>query len=102
VEIHGGSATGKPAYEGEGLFAWDAKKSRMAYFYWASAGHFGQAEGYFEGERLVFPPTNEGQSAAAPVRSVWTRLDERSFEVVREKKSEAGWAPVLTVRYRRD
>jgi hypothetical protein len=101
VQIQGGSATGKPAYEGEGLFAWDQGQGRMVYFYWASAGHFGQATGHFEGERLVFPPADEGEGKPA-VRSLWTRRDERSFTVVREKKEGGVWTPILTVVYERE
>jgi hypothetical protein len=45
---------------------------------------------------------SRGESKRPPLRSRWRRIDERSFEVVPEKKDAAGWTPVLTVVYRRD
>jgi hypothetical protein len=103
IEIFAGSATGKPAYTGDSLFAWDAAASDIGYDYWASTGHAGRARARFEGERLVFPPADEGDGGRPRIRSTWERLDTDSFRVVREHAEAGGeWREVQRVVYRRE
>lgn len=101
IEIHAGSATGKSAFEGDSIFFHDAARDRLVYSYWASTGHVGRAEAWFDGTRLVFPPADEGDGPAA-TRSTWDRLDTDSFRVTRERRDGDGWSPTMTVVYRRD
>lgn len=102
IEIHAGGATGKGALEGDSVFAWDATRGRIVYSYWASTGHVGRAEAWFEGARLVFPPADEGEGAASAMRSVWDRVDADTFRVTRERRDGEGWREAMTVVYRRE
>lgn len=102
IEIHAGGATGNSAIEGDSVFAWDAARERLVYSYWASSGHIGRAEAHFEGARLVFPPTDEGEGTAFATRSLWDLLDADSFRVTRERRDGDEWREALTVVYRRE
>jgi len=102
IAIESGSATGKRALDGDSVFAWDAARQRIVYTYWASTGHHGRSEAHFDGERLVFPPADEGEPGRPRFRSIWTRTGEATFEVVREREVDGAWQEAMRVVYRRE
>ena len=89
-----------PAFRGAAIFAWNAKENRIDYWQWASDGSYRAAEARFDGDTVIFPmPKRTAESPQE--RTVWSRIDESSFRVVRERQDGQAWTPTLTVVYRR-
>jgi hypothetical protein len=87
-------------FEGDAVFAWDAKLGRVVYTQWGSGGTYGRGEIIREGEALVFRNfLTDG--AESDVRSVWRRTGPDGFRVERERKGDDGWKEFLAVDYHR-
>jgi hypothetical protein len=87
-------------FEGDAVFAWDAKLGRVLYTQWGSAGTYGRGEITAEGEALVFHNILS-DGTESDVRSVWRRAGPDGFRVVRERKGDEGWKEFLAVDYKR-
>jgi hypothetical protein len=96
-----GDASGKPPYEGDSVWAWDPQKKRISFYYWSSAGTFGVSEGFIEGELVRFPDPPKVNAKEPPTRSTWSRLDENSYKVIREKRLKGAWKETYSVVYTR-
>lgn len=92
---------GKPSgFRGAAIFAWNSKENRIDYWQWASDGSYRAAEARFEGDMVIFPmPRRTAESPQE--RTVWSRIDQSSFRVVRERQDGQAWTPTVTVVYRR-
>ena len=87
-------------FEGDAVFAWDAKSKRVLFTQWGLGNTYGRGEITPEGDALVFRNILE-DGAESKVRSVWRRAGPDGFRVVRERKEEAGWKEFLAVDYQR-
>ena len=86
-------------FEGDSVFGWDAKGSRMVYTQWASNGSITPAqEAHWDGEILRFGARD---AKDATVRSSWQKEGKDGFKVVRERKEGPLWKEVFAVTYRR-
>ena len=94
-------AAGANTYEGDSLFWWDAKNSKLAYTQWASNGFVHASEAAFEGDRLVFLDRPKAGSTEVNGRAVWSRVDANTYAVTREARDGAGWKPQFSVTYKR-
>lgn len=97
--VHLGVTT--TVFEGDAVFAWDARRQVVAYTQWGTGGTYALGEMRRNGEALVFinrlPDGND-----AGVRSVWQRAGPDGFRVGRERKDESGaWKEFLAVDYHR-
>jgi hypothetical protein len=87
-------------FEGDSVYAWNAKANRVQYTLWARDGSYGTGEMYAEGEYLIFPPVATADSRHE-MRAVWARIDADSFMVTREQRQDGVWTKILEVTYRR-
>lgn len=101
LEAVGKAADGKPPFEGDSIFVWDAPRNRMAMSFWSSSGQFGQSWGLVEGEAVRFPDPPKTDPKQPDLRSTWRRLDADRFEVVRERKDGETWTRVAAFTYAR-
>lgn len=92
---------GAPAHHGDSVFAWDAARQRILFYFWGSDGRHGVSEGHYEGDSLVFPqpPASGGQAPGR--RTIWRRLDADHFTVTVQLRSDAAWTDRFTVTYTR-
>jgi hypothetical protein len=99
IEISTPDAT--PPYRGDSLLVWDKAKRRIDFLYWGSSGRHGRMIGRMEDGKILF--TADGGATAPPPqhRTVWTRIDLDSFEVVQQRRDGETWIDGLTLRYRR-
>ncbi|HYD13105.1 MAG TPA: hypothetical protein VEC11_09680 [Allosphingosinicella sp.] len=90
-----------PAHHGDSVFAWDAGRQRLIFYFWGSDGQHGVSEGYYEGDALIFeqPPTSGGQPVGR--RTIWRRVDADHFRVTVQMRSHAIWTDRFTVTYER-
>lgn len=87
-------------FEGDAVFAWDAKLKRVLFTQWGWYGTYGRGEIIPEGDALVFRNFASDGSEDA-VRSVWRRTGPDGFRVVRERKEAGAWKETLAVDYQR-
>lgn len=87
-------------FEGDAVFAWDARAKRVRFTQWGSGNTYGRGEITTDGDALVFRNILEDGSES-PVRSLWRRTGPDSFRVVRERKEADGWKETLAVDYQR-
>ena len=92
---------GAAGFRGDSVFAWDEKTRSIAYWVWGSDGAFSPGEAFVEGDIIRFPARKREGSTGPETRSSWTRIDENSFKVVRERKEGESWTEVLSVLYHR-
>lgn len=88
-------------FEGDSVFAWDAKRRLIEYTQWSSGGTTRVGEAAFDGEALVFPDALRPGALAPKARNVWRRIDDDSFRVTRERNEDGQWKEAFTVVYRR-
>lgn len=87
-------------FEGDAVFAWDAKAKRVRFSQWGSGNTYGRGEITAEGDTLVFRNILE-DGTESRVRSLWRRTGPDGFRVVRERKEADGWRETLAVDYKR-
>ena len=88
-------------FEGDAVFAYDARKGRILYTQWGTGGTYGTGEIAVEGDALVFRNfLSDGTESA--LRSVWRRAGPDGFRVARERRGDDGtWKEFLAVDYKR-
>lgn len=94
---------GKPMFDGDSIYSWDAAGARIVYTIWGSDGQHRQLDARWVDGELHFPVPARADPARIAFRSVWRRLDASSFEVRRERPPAAGegaWTVELKVVYR--
>lgn len=101
IKVSGPAEGTQPAvnFEGDSVYAFNAKTNRVQYTLWSSDGRYGTGEMYVEGDHAIFPPANLDSPTA--MRMVWLRIDAESFVVTREQRQEGVWKKVFEVTYRR-
>jgi hypothetical protein len=99
-KTHGGQAVS--SFEGDSVYAWDAKVGKIRYSFWANDGSYGTAEAYLDGDTIVFPVSDPNDSSRVIARSVWRRIDADTFTVTRERLTDGAWQEQLKVTYSRE
>lgn len=94
-------SAGPAAFEGDGLFWWDAKNNKVGYTQWASNGFVHSSEAAFEGDKLVFLDRPKAGTSEVNGRAVWSRVDANTYQVSRELRDGPNWKPQFAVLYKR-
>ena len=92
---------GGPPYEGETIYALDAKEKRVTYWYFSSAGGLSTGQMLPEGESLVFPERHTSASGVIEIKSVWTRAGADAIRVESMRKDGSEWKMMWTMELKR-
>jgi hypothetical protein len=102
IKLHGMHAGQSVSnFEGDSVYAWDAKSGKIRYSFWASDGTYGTAEAYLDGDTIVFPVSDPKDAMRVIARSVWRRIDADNFSVTRERLTDGAWQEQFKVTYTR-
>ena len=94
--VHG---EGRPDYQGETTYYWDASARRIQYLYIESQGGSGTGAVEASADGLVFPPTAYSDNGKQQVyRSRWLRSGDDAYEAVNELKTGDGWSLAWKVK----
>jgi hypothetical protein len=93
---------GKP-YEGETVYAWDPRRRKIVYTYWASDG--AMSTGAVAADtvgNLVFEENYASEDDELVLRSIWTRHGEDGFEThVTQQNKDGDWQEAWRRQFRR-
>jgi hypothetical protein len=71
-EHHVVRGTAEP-YGGETVFAWDAEKEQLVFWYWNTQGGFSTGTGEYTGEGIIFPERHVTEHGVKEMKAVWKR-----------------------------
>jgi len=93
---------GATPYEGETIYAWDAKQRKVVYTYWASDG--GISTGTMEPDKseIVFPEAYASDGARTTMKNVWVRRGEDVYDVYVAQWKDGQWREMWRMTMRRD
>ena len=98
IEIRAAAADRQP-YRGDSVLAWDSARSEIRFTFWGSRGNHGSLIGRVEGRQIIFPGQDAAGAQGPITRTVWSRIDERSFRVVQQSSDGSRWSDVMTLVY---
>lgn len=84
---------------GDSVFDWDEKAGRIRYSNWSDTGSLQHGEAYYEDGILRFPDVRS-RDEEPRTRSSWRLIDDKSFEVTRERRDGDAWVAEFSVTYR--
>lgn len=93
---------GKQPYEGETMYAWDAKGGHIVFTYWASSGGYSVGELHVRGNDLVFPERHVRGGRSVEIENIWRRTGADTYEVVVREKADGDWRVLWTMTMRRE
>jgi hypothetical protein len=89
-----------PDYEGESVFAWDASKKKLVFWYFTNQGFYTTGTLEPRDEGLVVPETVVGEKTSER-KTVIRRNGPDSYTVRSEIQEAAGWKEQWTMELRR-
>lgn len=92
---------GATPYEGETLYAWDAKAKALQYWYWNSAGELVQGRVQYTPEGVVFPSVWHSPKGEVEIKAVWKRSGEDAYRVWNGRRDGAEWKTMWEMELRR-
>jgi|HubBroStandDraft_5_1064220.scaffolds.fasta_scaffold105346_2 hypothetical protein len=96
------SSDGRPDYQGETIYYWDAKSQQLQYLYVESDGGHSEGTVTSAGDALVFPATDYVDDGKTQTyRSRWQRSGTDAYDVITEFKVGDGWKTAWTVHMQR-
>jgi len=97
---HVRDAAGKVVYEGETTYAWDARRSLIAWRYISVQGLVMDGTVAREGKDLVFPASYEAADGPREIRAVWTPSAD-GYRAVNYGLSAGEWKEQSAVEFKR-
>lgn len=92
------SSDGRPDYQGETVYFWDAKSKQLRYLYIENDGGHSDGSVQTEGDALVFPATDYVDAGKTQTyRSRWQRAGDSGYDVNTEFKVGDAWKIAWTV-----
>jgi len=90
----------KPDYEGETVFAWDASKERIVFWYFTNQGFYTTGTLEPRDEGLVIPETVVGEKTSER-KTVIRPNGPDGYTVRSDSKEAAGWKELWTIEMKR-
>jgi hypothetical protein len=93
---------GTSLYEGETIYAWDAKEKRVGYWYWSNTGLTVTGTVEYKPDSIVFPSSYSTEEGRVELNVVWTRPSADVYHVVQQQRVADGWKTLLVMDLKRD
>jgi hypothetical protein len=100
--VRAAESPGPALYEGETIYAWDAKTKRIGFTYYNVAGDVMNGLVDAGPEGIVFPQTYETAGRVRELKSTWTRSSADAYRVVVTEKSGETWKELWTMELKRE
>jgi hypothetical protein len=91
----------KTPYEGETIFAWDAKSQRVVFWYLNNQGGLSTGTVEQSDEGLVFPERHTTEAGVREMKAVWTRTGPDSYRVSQAERVGGEWKTLWTMDLKR-